>query len=54
MMTIDMAMEYISDLINVYVRYLPITDGHRKALIASLNLALGALKTIDDMQTKGE
>lgn len=52
-MSITDAMEYINDLINVYLQYLPITDGHRKYLIAALNLALGALKTIDDMQTKG-
>lgn len=53
-MTIEEAMECINDLINVYLKYLPITIGHRNYLATALNLALGALKTIDDMQTKGE
>lgn len=53
-MSITDAMEYITDLINIYLNYLPISVGHKKALREALNLALGALKTIDDMQTKGK
>ena len=48
------AMEYISDIHNVYLQFIPVTETTRKSMKEALSLAIGALKTIHDMETKGE
>ena len=53
-MEIVRAMEYISDLKNVYLSFIPVTETTRNEIKLALSLALGALKTIEDMKTKGE
>lgn len=49
-MDIETAMEYISDIYNVYLQFIPVTETTRKSMKEALNLALGALKTIHDMK----
>ena len=53
-MSTETAMEYICDINNVYLQFIPVTETTRKEIKEALYLALGALKTIDDMKTKGE
>lgn len=53
-MDIETAMEYISDIDNVYLHFIPVTETTRKSMKEALSLAIGALKTIHDMETKGE
>ena len=53
-MEIERAMEYICDLNNVYISFIPVTDTTKREIKEALYLALGALKTINDMETKGE
>lgn len=48
------AMEYICDINNVYLSFIPVTDTTKREIKEALYLALGALKTINDMETKGE
>jgi len=53
-MDIETAMEYISDIYNVYLQFIPVTETTRKSMKEALSLGIGALKTIHDMETKGE
>ena len=48
------AMEYVSDIINVYLSFIPVTRRTQYEIKQALYLGIGALKTIDDMQKKGE
>lgn len=52
-MTIETAMEYLADLNNVYLDFIPVSKDTKKNMKLALYLAIGALKTIDDMKTKG-
>ena len=49
-MDIETAMEYISDIYNVYLQFIPVTETTRKSMKEALNLSLSALKTIQDMK----
>ena len=53
-MDTERAMEYICDINNVYLSFIPVTDTTKREIKEALYLALGALKTIHDMETKGE
>lgn len=53
-METERAMEYICDLNNVYLQFIPVTDTTKREIKEALYLALGALKTIHDMETRGE
>lgn len=53
-MPIDYAMFVLSILIEQYVPHLPISDQHKREISEALNLAISALKTINDMNTQGE
>lgn len=48
------AMEYLSDIMNVYLAYIPVSVHTQFEIKEALSLAIGALKTIHDMETKGE
>ena len=52
-MTTETAMEYLHDIINVYLDFIPVSKDTKKCMRLALYLAIGALKTIDDMKTKG-
>ena len=52
-MNIETAMEYLADLNNVYLDFIPVSKDTKKNMKLALYLATGALKTIDDMKTKG-
>lgn len=53
-METERAMEYICDINNVYLSFIPVTDTTKREIKEALYLALGALKTIEDMKMKGE
>lgn len=53
-MTNTTAMEYLSDIMNVYLSFIPVTKQTQKEIKLALSLGIGALKTIDDMNKKGE
>ena len=53
-MDTERAMEYICDINNGYLSFIPVTDTTKKEIKEALYLALGALKTISDMELKGE
>lgn len=53
-MSIEIAIEYLTDIINVYLVFLPLTKYTKQEVKKALYLAISALKTIDDMKTKGE
>ena len=53
-MEIETAIEYITDIINVYLEFLPLTKYTKQEVKKALYLAISALKTIDDMKSKGE
>lgn len=52
-MTTETAMEYLHDIINVYLDFIPVSKDTKKNMKLALYLSIGALKTIDDMKTKG-
>lgn len=52
-MRTETAMEYLHDLANVYLDFIPVSKDTKKDIKLALYLAIGALKTIDDMKTKG-
>lgn len=53
-MTNTTAMEYLSDIMNVYLSFIPVTRRTQYEIKQALSLGIGALKTIDDMHKKGE
>lgn len=53
-MEIETAIEYLTDIINVYLEFLPLTKYTKQEVKKALYLAISALKTIDDMHSKGE
>lgn len=53
-MTNTIAMEYLSDIMNVYLAYIPVSIRTQFEIKEALSLGIGALKTIDDMNKKGE
>lgn len=53
-MTIESAIEYLSDLANTYLTWIPVTKRTANELKKAIFLAISALKTIEDMNTKGE
>jgi len=53
-MTNETAMEYLSDIMNVYLSFIPVTRRTQYEIKQALSLGIGALKTIHDMETKGE
>ena len=53
-MAIETAIEYLTDIANVYLQFIPVTDRTRKEIKKAIYLAISALKTIEDMNTKGE
>ena len=53
-MEIETAIEYLSDIANTYLSWLPVTRRTANEIKKAIYLAISALKTIDDMQKKGE
>lgn len=53
-MSIETAIEYLSDLANTYINWLPVTRRTANEIKKAIYLAISALKTIEDMNTKGE
>ena len=49
-MKIETAIEYLSDIINVYIDFIPVTRRTRQDIKEALYLSIGALKTIEDMK----
>jgi hypothetical protein len=52
-MSIETAIEYISDIINAYLTFIPVSNTTKKDMKQALYLAISALKTIEDMKLKG-
>ncbi len=48
------AMEYLFDLMNVYLPFIPVTKQTQKEMRIALSHGISAIKTIEDMNTKGE
>lgn len=53
-MTIDYAMSVISIVSEHLLPHFPLADPHKQEISEALNLAISALKTINDMNTQGE
>lgn len=53
-MTIDYAMSVLSIVQSHLLPRFPLTDPHKQEISEALNLAISALKTINDMNTQGE
>lgn len=48
------AMEYLADLMNVYLSFIPVTKQTQKEIRIALSHGISAIKTLEDMKTKGE
>lgn len=44
------AMEYLADIMNVYLPYIPVSVRIQFEIKEALSLGIGALKTIEDMK----
>lgn len=53
-MTIDYAMSVLSIVQSHLLPRFPLADPHKHEISEALNLAISALKTIEDMNTQGE
>ena len=53
-MTLDYAMNVLSIVSEHLLPHFPLADLHKKEISEALNLAISALKTINDMNTQGE
>lgn len=53
-MTIEYAMSVISIVSEHLLSHFPLADQHKHEISEALNLAISALKTINDMNTQGE
>ena len=53
-MTLDYAMNVLSIVGEHLLPNFPLADQHKQEIAEALNLAISALKTIEDMNTQGE
>lgn len=53
-MTTEYAMNVLAIVQEAFIPKMPLADPHKKEISDALNLAISALKTIHDMETKGE
>ena len=53
-MTLDYAMSVLSIVSEHLLPNFPLADPHKREIAEALNLAISALKTINDMNTQGE
>lgn len=53
-MTTEYAMKIISIVQEAFIPKLALSNPYKKEISDALNLAISALKTIHDMETKGE